>query len=96
MSSSQSEERTMFFTREKNDTSSRIANGIFSVWENDTLSKNHRNLRVSRQEGREGLFSNAPVRTAYSQEYHFENNNLRKIQEAGGRGKQRVLFGIRK
>ena len=30
MSSSQSEEQTMFFTREKNDTSSRIANGIFS------------------------------------------------------------------
>ena len=62
------------------------------MWENDTLSKNHRNLRVSRQEGREGLFSNAPVRTAYSQEYHFENNNLRKIQEAGGEGKTESII----
>ena len=47
--------------------------------------KNHKNLRVSRQEGHEGQFSNAPGRTAYSEEYHFENNNLRKIREGGGR-----------
>ena len=64
------------------------------MWENDTLSKNHRNLRVSRQEGREGLFSNAPVRTAYSQEYHFENNNLRKIQEAGGGENREYYLGF--
>lgn len=51
--------------------------------------KNHKNLRVSRQEGHEGQFSNAPGRTAYSQEYHFENNNLRKTREGwGGGGKE--------
>ena len=52
--------------------------------------KNHKNLRVSRQEGHEGQFSNAPGRTAYSEEYHFENNNLRKIREGwGGEEKRR-------
>ena len=39
MSSSQSEERTMFFTREKNDTRSRIGNGIFFTCEKNDTSK---------------------------------------------------------